>query len=286
MGSAGAEFDPGRNGGIGLDAASMRSGPTYHHERAEAVDRGRSWHAPCPRMEVPARGSVSQQREVGRRGWQRLDTGGLGNDDLIGGPGVDNLNGGPGTDTADYGDDQGPISAELTTGVATDGGGQMDTLESIENVRGSFFDGGAITGDDGPNRLTGDGPIYGAGGDDVLESVARHHVAATTAETAPTHFSAMETVTCLLTSRAARQAAASSNRSTISRTSLDSPRVREASDAACSSPATMAPTCCKCRFGVTARRSCQGRRGRRVDRREPRAQTRPLGLRFPTRRVW
>jgi Ca2+-binding RTX toxin-like protein len=95
--------------------------------------------------------------------------GGSGDDRLIGGPGSDVLDGGPGSDTADYQSDPGAVTANLTTGTATDGTGGSDTLAAIENLDGPFGIDSTLTGDAMANSLFGQGTLSGAGGNDVLQ---------------------------------------------------------------------------------------------------------------------
>jgi len=62
--------------------------------------------------------------------------GGAGNDDIDGGLGNDNIDGGTGIDRVLY-TGANAVSVNLSTGSATDGGGGIDTLTSIEEVTGS-----------------------------------------------------------------------------------------------------------------------------------------------------
>ncbi|MEB3189407.1 MAG: Calx-beta domain-containing protein, partial [Snowella sp.] len=97
--------------------------------------------------------------------------GGDGNDTLIGGTGNDLLTGGNGTDTAYYYTVTGAVTANLTTGIASDGEGGTDTLSQIENVQGSNTEGDNLTGNTGVNVLYGYGGadiLTGGGGNDLL----------------------------------------------------------------------------------------------------------------------
>jgi Ca2+-binding RTX toxin-like protein len=89
-------------------------------------------------------------------------TGGSGNQYFRGLGGADLLTGGEGTfDTADYRDDAGAVSVNLSLGNAVDGSGATDTLSGIENVVGSDFN----------DTLTGSGDVnslFGGAGDDIL----------------------------------------------------------------------------------------------------------------------
>jgi Ca2+-binding RTX toxin-like protein len=97
--------------------------------------------------------------------------GGDGNDTLIGGAGNDLLTGGNGTDTAYYYNVTGAVTANLATGIASDGEGGTDTLSLIENVQGSNTAVDNLTGNTGVNVLYGYGGadiLTGGGGNDLL----------------------------------------------------------------------------------------------------------------------
>ncbi|MBX9751230.1 MAG: DUF4347 domain-containing protein, partial [Roseococcus sp.] len=90
-----------------------------------------------------------------------LLTGGAGNDTLVGGAGNDTLNGGGDVDTADYSSATANLTANLSTGVATDGLGGTDCLSGVDN----------LIGGGGNDLLTGDGNgnvLNGGSGNDVL----------------------------------------------------------------------------------------------------------------------
>jgi Ca2+-binding RTX toxin-like protein len=103
-----------------------------------------------------------------------------GNDELIGGAGADVLNGGNGIDTANYSDSwpdttdpsippQG-VSVSLESGKGYYGAAQGDTLISIENLTGSWYD-DVLVGDAGNNvlrGLVGTDQLFGGGGADTL----------------------------------------------------------------------------------------------------------------------
>ena len=85
------------------------------------------------------------------------------NDNVLeGGAGADSLSGGAGSDTASYEGDGAGVTVNLSTGSATDGNGDTDTLTGIENVIGSAFN-DTLTGTTGDNTLSG-----GNGNFDVL----------------------------------------------------------------------------------------------------------------------
>ncbi len=106
----------------------------------------------------------------GGRGADRL-YGEAGNDTLQGGLGTDALDGGDGRDTALYANSLAAVTVDLrVTGQQNTGGAGIDTLSSIENLRGSAFD-DALTGGDGANRLlgmAGDDSLTGGAGADAL----------------------------------------------------------------------------------------------------------------------
>ncbi len=94
-----------------------------------------------------------------------------GNDTLNGGAGNDRLDGGAGSDWADYHDAAGGVTVSLaiTQAQNTKGAG-IDTLISIENLRGSAY-ADTLTGDSGANTISGGGGddiIRGGGGGDTL----------------------------------------------------------------------------------------------------------------------
>ena len=90
--------------------------------------------------------------------------------------GDDTINGGAGTDTATFTDAQGSVEVDLNlTGagqkeVISDGRFGSDDLDSIENIRGGFFD-DTITGNNLDNRLegrSGNDQLIGGQGNDTL----------------------------------------------------------------------------------------------------------------------
>ena len=108
--------------------------------------------------------------------------GGFGNDKLLGGAGADMIAGGRGNDTmdggsgskdvADYANDGGwhGVSVNLTTGIAEDSWGDIDTLVSIESIVGTEF-GDWFMGSAGANAFTGAGgndTMAGGGGNDTF----------------------------------------------------------------------------------------------------------------------
>ncbi|WP_158273315.1 Ig-like domain-containing protein [Limnohabitans sp. WS1] len=109
--------------------------------------------------------------------------GGTGNDSLDGGSGNDTFNGGIGDDVliggtnidwADYSAAPSGLKLNLSTSIAADGSGGVDTLSQIENVAGTAFD-DVMVGDAGDNRFVGgagDDSLQGGQGSDTLEGGA------------------------------------------------------------------------------------------------------------------
>ena len=77
-----------------------------------------------------------------------------GNDILVGGAGNDTLRGGNGSDTISYIIDTAGIKVSLRQATGTDGWGNTDIYDSIENILGSSFD-DTIEGNSGNNILNG-----------------------------------------------------------------------------------------------------------------------------------
>jgi Ca2+-binding RTX toxin-like protein len=96
--------------------------------------------------------------------------GGVGDDILVGRAGDDFLDGGLlGSDTVSYFQEAAGVTADLSEKTATDGSGNIDTLENIENLTGSQFD-DILYGDDAVNILTGlegDDTLAGGYGADI-----------------------------------------------------------------------------------------------------------------------
>ncbi|MEL7429485.1 MAG: PA14 domain-containing protein, partial [Pseudomonadota bacterium] len=114
-------------------------------------------------------GDSGVNRLVGRNGDDVLN--GLGgNDTLLGGRGADVLNGGSGVDTAEYDWSTAGVVVDLSTGVGSGGFAEGDTLISVENLFGSYFD-DVLIGDEGNNRINGslgDDILVGGAGNDYL----------------------------------------------------------------------------------------------------------------------
>ena len=105
----------------------------------------------------------------GLGGVDTLDGGG-GDDFLRGGAGADTLDGGPGFDMAAYTLSSVGVFVSLITDRGFGGEAERDTLISIENLGGSWFD-DLLVGDDGPNELeglAGNDSLKGGGGADTL----------------------------------------------------------------------------------------------------------------------
>jgi Ca2+-binding RTX toxin-like protein len=92
---------------------------------------------------------------------------------VLGSSGAD-IVGTAGLDKIDYRYSPGAVNVDLATGVASDGYGSTDTLNGVEQVRGSRF-ADVLTGDAKDNRLEGgdgDDRLSGGAGDDMLEGGA------------------------------------------------------------------------------------------------------------------
>jgi Ca2+-binding RTX toxin-like protein len=94
-----------------------------------------------------------------------------GADILSGGTGADQLDGGAGSDIASYYTGILGVAVNLTTGTASGGDAQGDTLTSIEGLSGSNLANDSLAGNAGANTLRGwggDDALTGAGGKDTL----------------------------------------------------------------------------------------------------------------------
>ena len=123
-------------------------------------------------------GNAEGNKLDGRGGSDTLDgrggndtlIGGGGNDTLIGGAGADTLDGGKDVDTASYEESNAGVQVSLTSGTATGGHAEGDTLERIENLIGSDH-ADVLEGDKNANELRGgkaDDSLYGFAGRDTL----------------------------------------------------------------------------------------------------------------------
>ncbi|MGL4965691.1 MAG: beta strand repeat-containing protein [Inquilinus sp.] len=103
-------------------------------------------------------------------GWGGDDvlSGGAGNDSLAGGTGNDTLDGGEGVDWANYANEFGGVTVDLTLGIGTGLATLFDTLIGIENVQGSDNASNTLIGNSGDNVLYGYGLLRGRAGADTL----------------------------------------------------------------------------------------------------------------------
>lgn len=90
-----------------------------------------------------------------------LIDGALGNDVIRGEAGADQIDGGGGGDMLDYRTSPAGVTADLTTNLASDGYGTIDTLANIEHLNGSNFD-DILTGNQFENTM------YGLNGNDIF----------------------------------------------------------------------------------------------------------------------
>jgi len=119
-------------------------------------------------------GSAFSDILSGNDGANRLE-GGAGFDVLIGGLGNDMLDGGEGEDEAHYQSAPSAVNINLAlTGAQNTGGAGVDTLVSIERVRGSEYN-DVLRGDAADNGLVGEGGddwLFGGAGNDALNGAA------------------------------------------------------------------------------------------------------------------
>ncbi|WP_408639541.1 beta strand repeat-containing protein, partial [Neoroseomonas rubea] len=98
--------------------------------------------------------------------------GGAGDDRFRGRGGNDSIDGGAGSDMADYGESTAPVTVDLSVGRAlSDGEGGIDTLVSIEEVRGGSGN-DSIVGSIGAELIRGQGGndvLIGGGGNDTVD---------------------------------------------------------------------------------------------------------------------
>ena len=114
-------------------------------------------------------GGAGADRLDGSPGDDVLDGGG-GTDWLVGGKGADRIDGGGGDDWLSYDGSKEGVNVNFSTGIASGGHAEGDTLQRVEAVSGSAhadtLTGGA--GDDTLEGGAGDDQLDGAGGNDVL----------------------------------------------------------------------------------------------------------------------
>ncbi|MGZ9098168.1 MAG: cadherin-like domain-containing protein [Brevundimonas sp.] len=144
-GGAGADIMDGGAGFDTLDYSASAEGVTVRLWQGFSSSRG------------DARGDVVSNFEA-VIGSAFADTliGSLADDVLEGGAGADLLKGFGGSDTARYGGSASGVTVNLTTGVASGGDAEGDTLVDIDNLTGSAF-ADVLTGDAGDNILSGGG---------------------------------------------------------------------------------------------------------------------------------
>jgi Ca2+-binding RTX toxin-like protein len=114
-------------------------------------------------------GGAGNDTLFGGAGNDTLD-GGAGDDTLHGGAGSDQLIGGAGTDTADYSSSSAAVHVNLSSGKASGGDAEGDTLDSVENLTGSALN-DVLVGDNAANVLRGGAgadTLNGGGGVDQL----------------------------------------------------------------------------------------------------------------------
>lgn len=98
---------------------------------------------------------VTEDDEMGGTNGNDVFNGGIGDDYFMSSKGADTYNGGAGWDqVAFHIDDPAGVYANLKTGLAVDGWGFSDTLNSIEMLRGSMYD-DELIGSDGNDIMRG-----------------------------------------------------------------------------------------------------------------------------------
>ena len=118
-------------------------------------------------------GDAAANRLDGRSGADELD-GGAGNDTLEGGSGADRLSGGSGADWVSYLQSGAGVTVNLADGSGKGGHAEGDTIENVENVRGSRH-ADRLVGDHHANRLdggAGNDRLEGGAGADTLSGGA------------------------------------------------------------------------------------------------------------------
>ena len=154
------------NGGLGADCASYTdsTGPILVDLANGSADDGYGNTDQLTSIE-DVWGSANNDIIYGDSG-VNVVLGNAGNDAIAGGTGADTIDGGIGIDTASYGNSSAAVYVNLSTGVATGGEAEGDTLISIENLYGSNSYDDTLIGDAGVNH------IRAAGGNDTLEGGA------------------------------------------------------------------------------------------------------------------
>jgi Ca2+-binding RTX toxin-like protein len=111
---------------------------------------------------------ISIERIIGSRFNDTL-VGSITNETFLGGLGNDTINGAGGIDTVEYDFVGSGVTVNLTTGLASGGGGN-DIISNVENIKGSIFN-DILTGNNLVNVLNGGNGndiLDGGGGNDIL----------------------------------------------------------------------------------------------------------------------
>lgn len=111
---------------------------------------------------------ISIERIIGSRFDDTL-VGSAANDTFLGGLGNDTINGAGGIDTVEYDFVGSGVTVNLTTGLASGGGGN-DVISNVENIKGSIFN-DTLAGNNLANALNGgngNDTLDGGGGNDTL----------------------------------------------------------------------------------------------------------------------
>ncbi|SFC57631.1 calcium-binding protein, partial [Tropicimonas isoalkanivorans] len=160
----GGDGDDTLNGGEGNDRLVGGAGN-------DSLDggAGKDWLL-CEDGADTASGGGGRDQILGGDGADTL-YGGDGFDLLCGGAGADWLDGGEGVDIASYAGSGEAVEIDLSTGTASGGDADGDTLVSIEGVEGTIYD-DRLTGDAGDNRFRpgqGDDVVDGGAGFDTVD---------------------------------------------------------------------------------------------------------------------
>ena len=172
----GGAGDDTLDGGDGNDTASYASASDWVGVHLSSSSPQDTWGAGWDTLIGIENliGSAFSDILSGNDGANRLEGGG-GFDVLIGGLGNDLLDGGEGEDEAHYQWASSAVNVNLAlTGAQNTGGAGVDTLVSIERLRGSEYN-DVLRGDAGDNGLVGEGGddwLFGGAGNDALNGVA------------------------------------------------------------------------------------------------------------------
>jgi Ca2+-binding RTX toxin-like protein len=165
-GSATVIFTGNESGTYSLGSAS---GSFSQIETVEGTEQGDTLNAAATTAGQTLAGFGGDDTLTGGAGSDSL-SGGTGNDTLTGGAGADVLDGGAGLDLGDYSASDAGVQIDLSTGSATGGHAQGDSLGGIDGLVGSAFD-DSLTGYDADSFVPGNtftNIFFGGAGNDSL----------------------------------------------------------------------------------------------------------------------